>query len=73
MTAANDILYEAHGHVRLITIDRAEKMNSLDFAANDRLIERWREFAADDEARVAVVTGRATRRSAPARTSRPTR
>ena len=57
MTAANDILYEAHGHVRLITIDRAEKMNSLDFAANDRLIERWREFAADDEARVAVITG----------------
>ena len=36
----DDILYEAHGHVRLITIDRADKMNSLDFAANDRLIER---------------------------------
>jgi len=53
----NDILYEAHGHVRLITIDRAAKMNSLDFAANDRLIERWREFAADDDARVAVITG----------------
>ena len=53
----NDILYEAHGHVRLITIDRAEKMNSLNFAANDRLIERWREFAADDEARVAIITG----------------
>ena len=55
--AAGDILYEAHGHVRLITIDRAERMNSLDFAANERLIERWREFAADDAARVAVITG----------------
>jgi enoyl-CoA hydratase/carnithine racemase len=53
----NDILYAAHGHVRLITIDRADKMNSLDFAANDRLIECWREFAADDDARVAVITG----------------
>ncbi len=53
----NDILYEAHGHVRLLTIDRADKMNSLDFAANDRLIERWREFAGDDGARVAVITG----------------
>ena len=31
----DDILYEAHGHVRLITIDRAATMNSLDFAAND--------------------------------------
>ena len=30
----NDILYEAHGHVRLIPIDRADRMNSLDFAAN---------------------------------------
>ena len=53
----NDILYEARGPVRLLTIDRADKMNSLDFAANDRLIERWREFAGDDTARVAVITG----------------
>lgn len=54
---ANDILYESHGPVRLITINRPEKMNALDFAANDRLIARWREFADDPEARVAVVTG----------------
>ena len=69
----NDILYEAHGHVRLITIDRADRMNSLDFDANDRLIGRWREFADDDGARVAVITAPATRRSAPAPTSRPIR
>ena len=54
---AGDILYERHGPVRLITIDRADQMNSLDFAANDRLTEIWREFAADDEARAAVITG----------------
>ena len=35
----SDILYEKHGRVRLITIDRADKMNSLDFAANDRLVQ----------------------------------
>lgn len=52
-----DIRYEAHGPVRLITIDRADKMNSLDFAANDELIERFREFDDDPEARVAVITG----------------
>jgi enoyl-CoA hydratase/carnithine racemase len=34
-----DILYEADGPVRLITINRADKMNSLDFAANDQLVE----------------------------------
>ncbi|MEQ1807519.1 MAG: enoyl-CoA hydratase-related protein [Burkholderiaceae bacterium] len=52
-----DILYEAQGAVRLITINRAAKMNSLDFAANDELVAIWREFAADDSARVAVITG----------------
>jgi enoyl-CoA hydratase/carnithine racemase len=53
----SDIRYEKHGRVRLITIDRAAVMNSLDFAANDRLVDAWREFDADDEAHVAVVTG----------------
>lgn len=53
----SDIRYEAHGKVRLITIDRAAKMNSLDFDANDRLIEAWRAFEADDSAQVAVITG----------------
>jgi enoyl-CoA hydratase/carnithine racemase len=54
---SRDILYEAHGQVRLITLNRPKVMNSLDFAANDALTEIWREFAADDGARVAVVTG----------------
>ena len=54
---SDDVLYETHGHVRLITLNRPAKMNSLDFEANDALIERWREFDADPEARVAVVTG----------------
>jgi enoyl-CoA hydratase/carnithine racemase len=52
-----DILYEADGPVRLITINRADKMNSLDFAANDQLVEYWQEFIADDTARIAVITG----------------
>jgi enoyl-CoA hydratase/carnithine racemase len=54
---SGDILYEAHGAVRLITINRADKMNALDFAANDHLIEAFKTFAADDAARVAVLTG----------------
>jgi len=53
----SDIRYEKQGRVRLITIDRASVMNSLDFAANDRLVDVWREFDADDDAHVAVVTG----------------
>lgn len=48
---------EDFGPVRLITIDRPDKMNSLDFEANDELVQVWRAFAADDGARVAVITG----------------
>ena len=53
----SDIRIENHGRVRLITIDRPAKMNSLDFAANDELIAAWREFDADADAWVAVITG----------------
>jgi enoyl-CoA hydratase/carnithine racemase len=52
-----DISYDKHGGVRLITIQRANKMNSLDFAANDELTEIWRTFDQDTDARVAVITG----------------
>src|SRR4029078_2878285 len=50
-------LYEDHGPVRLITINRPDRMNSLDFDANAELVEAWRAFAADQGARVAVITG----------------
>lgn len=53
----DDILYVAHGHIRLITINRPDKMNSLDFAANDRLVAAFEEFKRDAGARVAVITG----------------
>jgi len=53
----SDISYEKHGSVRLITINRADKMNSLNFAANDELVAVWHEFDNDDSARAAVITG----------------
>lgn len=53
----SDILYENHGAVRLITINRPDVMNSLDFEANDALTDLWLDFDADDDARVAVITG----------------
>ena len=52
-----NILCETHGKVRLITINRPAKMNSLDLAANDEFVEIWKAFDADEEAYVAVVTG----------------
>jgi enoyl-CoA hydratase/carnithine racemase len=32
-------------------------MNSLDFEAHEELVQVWRDFVADDSARVAVITG----------------
>ncbi len=53
----SDVISQLDGHVQIITINRARKMNSLDFAANDSLIEALEAFADNDEARVAVLTG----------------
>ena len=53
----SDISYEKHGAVRLITINRADKMNSLTFEANDDLVAAWHEFDQDESARAAVITG----------------
>ena len=52
-----NILWEDHGAVRLITINRPDQMNSLDFVANEELVDVWRAFAADQSVRVAVITG----------------
>jgi enoyl-CoA hydratase/carnithine racemase len=57
----SNILYEQRGAVALITINRAEKMNSLHFAANDELTAAWQRFDQDDAARVAVITGAGTK------------
>lgn len=54
---SNDIVVERHGAVRLIKINRAAKMNSLDFSAHDALVDAFKAFDADDDARVAVLTG----------------
>lgn len=53
----SSIRCEKHGAVRLITIDRPAKMNSLDFAAHEELVEVWRDFERDDGALVGVITG----------------
>ena len=54
---SGDVRLERHGAIGLVTIDRAEVMNSLDFEANERMVEIWREIDADEGLRVAVVTG----------------
>lgn len=51
------IRFEAKGAVALLTIDRPEALNALDFETNEALITAWQKFRDDDALRVAVLTG----------------
>lgn len=51
------IHYETQGQVALITIDRPDCLNALDDASYQRLWEVLRTVDADDELRVAILTG----------------
>jgi enoyl-CoA hydratase len=54
------IRYEENGHVRLITIDRPERMNAIGPVVSRELVDAWRRFRDDDDAYVAVLTGTGT-------------
>ena len=51
------IRYEERDHVRLITIDRPERMNAIGPVTSRELVDAWGRFRDDDEAYVAVLTG----------------
>jgi enoyl-CoA hydratase/carnithine racemase len=51
------ILFEHRGAVAVITINRPEAMNALDPETNAELARAWRDFDADPELLVGVLTG----------------
>lgn len=51
------VYYERIGAAAVLTIDRPERRNAVDRATAEELYARFREFVADDGARVLVVTG----------------
>ena len=51
------VVYEKRGHVAYVTLNRPERMNALDAHSHAELIEVFDDFAADDGAWVAIVTG----------------
>jgi enoyl-CoA hydratase len=53
----SEIRYEADGPVRVITIDRPERMNAIGPRTHEELVAAWRRFRDDPEALVAVLTG----------------
>jgi enoyl-CoA hydratase len=52
-----EVSYERRGAVAVLTIDRPERRNAVDPRTADLLLEGYRSFEADDEARVMVLTG----------------
>ena len=53
------VIIAKDGPVTIVTIDRPEKRNAVDPAIADGLREAFAAFAADTEARVAILTGSA--------------
>ena len=51
------ILYEMHGAVALITINRPQSRNAINRAVREGLTAAWQRFEADPAARVAILTG----------------
>lgn len=51
------IRFECEGAIALLTIDRPEVHNALDFDTSDALVDAWIRFRDDDHLRVAILTG----------------
>ncbi len=51
------VLLDTHGRVALLTLNRPEKLNALDYMLIDRLMERLDAIEADDCVRAVVTTG----------------
>src|ERR687887_844004 len=52
-----EVTYQREGAAAVITIDRPERRNAVDPSTADQLLEAYRSFEADDEARVMILTG----------------
>ena len=51
------VVYEKRGQVAHIRLNRPEVKNAIDIETHELLREIWADFAADDDLRVAVLTG----------------
>jgi len=51
------VSYRRVGHAAVIAIERPERRNAVDRATADGLLGAWRDFDADPDARVGILTG----------------
>jgi enoyl-CoA hydratase len=52
-----NVLLEKRGRVAIITVNRPEKLNALNVATRNEILNAFEELAADDEVRVVIITG----------------
>ncbi|MBI3249954.1 MAG: enoyl-CoA hydratase/isomerase family protein [Deltaproteobacteria bacterium] len=53
----DEILYETRGQVAIVTINRPEARNAINFGVREGLLAAWDRFERDRETRVAILTG----------------
>ena len=51
------VLFERRGAIAVLTLNRPEKLNALDYATNDRLLDLLDAIERDDRLRAVVITG----------------
>jgi enoyl-CoA hydratase len=51
------VVLEKHGAVALLTLNRPEKLNALNYATNDRILERLGDIERDASLRAVIITG----------------
>jgi dehydration protein DpgD len=56
-----NVMYEKHGHVAYVTINRPEILNAMNLATHAELGDIWNDFAADTDMWVGVLTGAGSR------------
>jgi enoyl-CoA hydratase len=55
--AGDELLVEARGPIRIVTLNRPDALNAADEALHGEIARIWRELADDDGARAIVLTG----------------
>ena len=57
MSVETPVTYEVNDEVAVITIRRADKLNAVNRAVRQGIIDSFQKFEADDGAKVAILTG----------------
>jgi enoyl-CoA hydratase len=55
--ALENVLIEKRGRIAIVTVNRPDKLNALNIATRNDILEAFEQLAHDDEIRVVVITG----------------